>query len=88
MAFVVAKPRSNNLEERRPSKKIFTSENSNLDLYVYFISLASLSRHHGSFNLEDDEFSHLMFSSCSFTMFCSSRVLLMNSLVCFGFGEI
>ncbi len=29
-----------------------------------------------------------MFSSSFFTMFCSSRVLLMNFFICFGFGKI
>jgi hypothetical protein len=32
--FVVTKPRSNNLEERRPSKEFFIGANSNLHLFI------------------------------------------------------
>jgi hypothetical protein len=45
MAFVVAKPRSNNLEKRRPSKEFVIGENSNPDICVYSISFASLALH-------------------------------------------
>jgi hypothetical protein len=32
--FVVTKPRSKNLEERRPSKEFFIGANSNLHLFI------------------------------------------------------
>jgi len=34
MVFVITKPGSNNVEERRPSKEFVIDENSNLHLYI------------------------------------------------------